>query len=124
MTVIDTALGGPVWAYTLDTIIFDIFRGTIEEDPCITGINKINGNKNNLIIYPNPNSGIFTISNSQHSIHNSQLIIQDVLGRTVYNQPIINPYQTTIDISNISNGIYFYRLVKDNEIINGKLIKE
>src|ERR1035437_2111288 len=49
-----------------------------------TGINLI-PNKESITIYPNPTSGIFTLSYNSHlSIQNSQLKIYDVLGQEVY----------------------------------------
>ena len=85
-------------------------------------INKINAV---LDIYPNPTSGTFTLSyNSQLSILNSQLKIYDVLGQEVYTQSITNPNQTTITVSQLSNGVYFYKLTNNKETYRGKFVKE
>ena len=89
-----------------------------------TGIPTINGNSE-CKLYPNPTSGTFTLSyNSQLSIPNSQLKIYDVLGQEVYTQPITNPNQTTINISQLSNGVYFYQLINNKETLRGKFIKQ
>ena len=88
-----------------------------------TGIDKLSYHKN-FSIEPNPTSGTFTLSyNSQLSIHNSQLKIYDVLGQEVYTQPITNPNQTTITISQLSNGVYFYQLINTQETYRGKFVK-
>src|ERR1035438_7798988 len=59
-----------------------------------------------ISLYPNPTSGTFTLSyNSQLSLLNSQLKIYDVLGQEVYQQQINQSSQTTINISQLSNGV-------------------
>jgi len=85
---------------------------------------------NTINIYPNPTSGTFTLTyNSQLSLLNSQLIITDVLGRAVYHQAIINPNNTTINISQLSNGVYFYEIQSGNSTgsltgMRGKIVVE
>ena len=93
------------------------------------GINEIKTNYY-VSLYPNPTSGTFTLSyNSQTPILNSQLKIYDVLGQEVYTQAITNPNQTTINVSQLSNGVYFYQFTKNNSTgsltsIRGKFVKE
>jgi len=76
-------------------------------------------------ISPNPNIGNFTLKYSQLSILNSQFIIKDVLGRTVYTHNINGAEgKETIDVSDLSNGVYFYQLSNLKETIRGKFVKE
>ena len=82
-----------------------------------------------ITLYPNPTFGTFTLSyNSQLSPAraglNSQLVIMDVLGQEVYTQAITNPNQTTINVSQLSNGVYFYQLTNGMETYRGKFVKE
>ena len=79
-----------------------------------------------ISIYPNPTSGTLTLSYSlpQSGISNYELGIMDVLGRTVYTQAITNPNQTTINVSQLSNGVYFYQLTNNKETYRGKFVKE
>jgi len=85
-----------------------------------TGIGDLNNKQEYLNLYPNPTSGTFTLSyNYQTPILNSQLKIYDVLGQQVYTQAIINPNQTTINVSQLSNGIYFWEM-KTNHGIEGQ----
>ena len=79
----------------------------------------------NISLYPNPTSCTITLSyNSQTPILNSQLKIYDVLGQEVYTQAITNPNQTTINVSQLSNGVYFYQLTNNTETYRGKFVKE
>jgi len=52
------------------------------------------------------------------------LRIPDVLGNEVYSQPINNSTQSTINISYLSNGMYFYRITSDKETMQGKFMKQ
>jgi len=97
----------------------------VEEPDSLTmsGIETITYNKG-IGIYPNPTSGAFTLSyNSQLSILNSQFKIYDVTGREVYSQPSRlnrdNQESTIINVSNLSNGIYYWEM-KSNNGIEGK----
>jgi hypothetical protein len=110
-----------------------IFNQTILSNPGMylakidntTGIYNPASQKYEVLIYPNPNKGTFTISyNSQLSILNSQFIITDVMGNEVYNQPINNSTQSTINISNLSNGVYFYQIRNEKETMRGKFVVE
>ncbi len=77
---------------------------TIIQDATV-GINELNTTSNHITIYPNPTSGIVTISSSQ-TIANIEVF--DVTGKLVYNQQT-NNHQTNLEVnlSALSNGIYF-----------------
>jgi hypothetical protein len=111
----------------------NISLGIIHVFPCdsvncnlLTGINTIiTPSISQFSLYPNPTSGTFTLTyNSQLSILHSQFKIYDVTGREVYSQPIINQESTIINVSNLSNGIYFYQLINKEETYRGKFVKE
>jgi type IX secretion system substrate protein len=90
----------------------------------ITGIKEVNNNEA-VRVYPNPVSNTLNIlfPNSQLSILNSQFSITDVLGNTVYHQTL-NNLNTSIDVSYLSNGVYFYQLTNNKETQRGKFVVE
>ena len=97
-------------------------HGGIVTPICYNGINEIRNNYY-ISLYPNPTSGTITLSyNSQTPILNSQLKIYDVLGQEVYTQAITNPNQTTINVTQLSNGVYFYQLTNNTETYRGKFV--
>jgi type IX secretion system substrate protein/beta-propeller repeat-containing protein len=89
------------------------------------GIPQVNS-KYSISLYPNPTSGTFTLSCSlpQSGISNYELGIMDVLGRMVYTQAIVNQQSSIINVSQLSNGIYFYQLTNGKETYRGKFVKE
>lgn len=77
---------------------------------------------NNISIYPNPSTGLFTISNADKIIE--KLEIYDISGKIILtknNFSIQN--ETSFDISNASTGIYFVKITSDNQTSIKKIIK-
>ncbi|MEP7167901.1 MAG: T9SS type A sorting domain-containing protein [Bacteroidota bacterium] len=87
-------------------------------------VNEVNVN-NTLLLYPNPSNSEVTIhfQNTSLPSQNSQLLFTDVFGKEIYKQ-VINQSETTIDVSNWSEGIYFYEIKGTNEIARGRFVKE
>jgi len=101
----------------------------ISDDFCAnSGLKEIN-NKTGISIYPNPNNGTFSVSYPQtySTLSTNQLIITDVLGNEVLHQSLSNLTNQQINISQWSNGIYFYEVRSGLQIptsVRGKFVKE
>ncbi len=81
-----------------------------------------NDAEKNVSIYPNPSNGIFTIKFK--STQNADIIISNILGEVVFSAKGLNT-STTVNLTNVPGGVYFYRLSNQAEIIgSGKLIVE
>ena len=95
---------------------------------CFTvGIVEVSNINNSISIYPNPTSGIFTIKDVETRLIASlpmQLCIYDLTSREIYTQAITNQNQSTIDISNLCNGVYFYQLTTGKETYRGRIVKQ
>jgi hypothetical protein len=88
----------------------------------VTGINEISAS-GSITIYPNPNDGNFTITQTGPARAGYELGIYDVMGREVYIESINNSSQTAINISNLSDGIYFWKVISERGIIDkGKIV--
>jgi len=90
---------------------------TYKYDANYTGINDIN--RNNIVsIFPNPASNFFKINIPESSI-NSELIISNILGKTVLKSQL-NVSETKIDTRNYASGIYFVSVLSEGKIIDTK----
>jgi len=82
----------------------------IKQDASVS-VNEINSS-NNLNIYPNPTSGIITISSSQVI---ANIDVFDVTGKLVFSQQNCNKQtKSELDLSALTNGIYFIHAVTEN----------
>ena len=78
-------------------------------------------------LYPNPNTGVFTVSYHAELVSASQPLIEiyNVLGEQVYNATLKQVQgDNSINITNQPNGVYLYRVInKDAAILlSGRLI--
>jgi hypothetical protein len=73
-----------------------------------------------LAIYPNPNDGSFNIL-MKNQTQSYKLDIADVQGKSVYTQSGTE-VPSTIQVSNLSDGVYILRIHVGNEVITKKLI--
>lgn len=82
-------------------------------------------NVNDITIYPNPFSSSATISITDLSqINKAELVMYNVLGEVVLSTKL--PEQlTTIKTNHLSSGVYFYKIIFENKIIqSGRLISK
>jgi hypothetical protein len=68
----------------------------------------------NIQIYPNPTKSELNISYSQEELENSELIINDLQGKVIF-QKRLN--FDKIDVSNFPHGIYFLQIRKENKVV-------
>lgn len=77
-----------------------------------TDINRLDF-YNNSLIFPNPTNGSLTIT-SQTVLQKIELVT--ITGQTLYSQVPTNT-NTTLNLENLANGIYFINLYQDNRIV-------
>lgn len=76
-------------------------------------------NIDNIVIFPNPNNGIFTVKLMDHS---SNITIYNSMGKVIHEQKCSKGY-TVIDISYSANGLYFMKIRSINGISTKKMLK-
>lgn len=99
-------------AVLTDTAVFNVPQ-------VITQIAKINENNNDMVIYPNPNNGIFNVAISL-SLKNSSLKIFNITGELVFIKNQIDELNT-INLENQASGLYFIQISNNNYIITSKI---
>jgi len=78
-------------------------------------------NTREIKIYPNPARDYIEFNIQNIMFKTADLIIFDIFGRYVVNKEITTPY-ARIDVSKLPAGIYFYRLIIDEDILSGKFV--
>ena len=88
-------------------------------------VNQITENKNEFDIkcFPNPTSDKITITCSENFNTNFGLTLVNLQGKTVYQTSTnsIMPYE--IDLTNLSNGVYFLNVISNEKHQTFKVIK-
>lgn len=111
-----------IYTYSDSNLCINSDNTIITVISCI-GINQVKTDYG-ISIYPNPNTGLFSIEkplnlNKEVSVNlldaTSKLIIQKVMP--------IDKQKIDIDITNYSKGVYYLKLVIDNETFVQKILK-
>ncbi len=93
--------------------------GTITDICALNEIQSFEKQNFNLSIYPNPNTGTFTISLNEKYSEKIKVTISNVLGETVYSTTQEN--DTTVYLTSLPNGIYFLK-AEAGKIFNQRII--
>jgi len=91
------------------------------KDPYSISTSVLEPNKSNnnyLSIYPNPNSGVFTIKTEMEGNYS----IINELGQTIKQFQLNNTNNYTIDIENLNTGIYFVVGYNNNKMVKQKIV--
>ena len=83
-------------------------------------VNESNKDNSDIIIYPNPTQHFLTIRSSK-AIDSVEVI--DVSGKQIMASKV-NTSETSMDISSLSNGIYFVKVQNEFGVKTEKLVKE
>ncbi len=93
------------------------------EGATTTNIKKNEPTDSGISIYPNPNSGSFTLQ-LKNFIENGEIVLINSVGQKVLEQKLIQK-NTSILTKGLATGVYHYVILKDKkEIGNGKLVIE
>ena len=87
--------------------------------PTILGTEEFN--LQNIGIYPNPSNGIFSVKLGEVIPESIEII--DLTGKIIHTQKEFNNKEISLNLTSISNGIYFIKIATDNQILTRKIIK-
>ena len=102
------------------------FGWTIAYTSIVAGL-ETEKNIENVEIFPNPAHSILNIELTLNKPTNTIINILDLSGKIIYSETKYNPVgkiNNSINVSSLSKGIYFLRIVSDNSVINKKVIIE
>jgi hypothetical protein len=87
-------------------------------------INNVKGNfYNELNVYPNPSSDIFFFNISGKSKGESTLYLYNIQGQLMYEKQNLNQDIIELDATELEMGVYFYKLITDDKVYTGKVLK-
>ncbi len=88
------------------------------KDLGFTGISTVT-NSSDLSIYPNPTTGLLNITTTAT---NATVEFYNVMGQNVMSKTLANG-ANTIDMGSLSDGVYSVRIMQNNTLTIGKIIK-
>jgi len=104
-------------------IDLSISQTNIED--CVTGV-ETNFQTENVIVFPNPSKGLFTISlNNLNFSNNLRILIHNIEGREIYKEKLNVPdtkLEKQIDLTGFSSGTYFLNINSKNKYYRAEII--
>lgn len=116
-----TSSGGSMYVVFLSDEALRSNGWTANYNSTTLGINDFSLNEN-IKIYPNPTSGIFSIQSTLDK--NIKVQIFDILGKQVLKTYTVGKGINSIDASDLSKGIYILKLIDEKGSTTQKLIIE
>ncbi|MBL4735179.1 MAG: choice-of-anchor B family protein [Flavobacteriales bacterium] len=93
----------------------------------VTSINEYGEFPINVIVYPNPNRGLFVLKTNLHERTKLSLTIYNLIGEQIYSENIgtfQGNYTQQIDLSDQAGGIYYVQIIADKGASIAKIIVE
>lgn len=75
-------------------------------------------NSTDLLLYPNPSTGSFTVQKTQEGVLHMQIF--NMVGKEVY-QAYLSAPVTEISLPSVPSGVYFIKFIQANNIITKKI---
>jgi hypothetical protein len=75
-----------------------------------------------LVVYPTVNNGSFTISGRPADLNNAQILLIDQTGQILYNRFNESATSITVNLNNLSNGLYVVEVSQSGKITTRKII--
>jgi hypothetical protein len=112
-----------------DTLPYPYSTKSISINVSVAGINKYLSNNFFFDFYPNPtNSANINMVFQAPTNTQAQVIVYDMMGRAVYSNNLNNRNEInntySLDVSNLSQGMYIVNLIIDNVKVCKKLVRQ
>jgi hypothetical protein len=90
-------------------------------NPNITEEENSNVDNIEIIVYPNPNSGIFTIKPKSTNFSGEKIEVYDLCGKIVYNKEFTINFPVLLDLQYLKAGIYIIEVHANNKSLFSKV---
>jgi subtilisin-like proprotein convertase family protein len=91
-----------------------------------TGLEEFAGDQN-ITVYPNPSSGVVSLSILNAQFQNLQITVTDIQGKLIYSaieKNVNAAFKKEIDLQEQAKGLYFINVIGDQKTASLKLIVE
>ncbi len=105
------------------TIVYDNFTTKAVASEALLGTEKIEFLTTQFLILPNPAKDFVKITSSDFALINA-IELSDVNGRIIKSEKINSISEIQVSISELSNGIYFMKILSDKGTAIKKIVKE
>lgn len=98
----------------------------VYEMTCCVGIEEANFD-GDVKVYPNPNNGNFTVEVTLNQVRNLSVGLHDMVGKQIWSEDAIgstDQFRKQYDLNEMPNGVYFLRILADDQLNVVKLIKQ
>jgi hypothetical protein len=94
-------------------------------DECILHLNEsaVSGQRSAVSIYPTLTSNTITISTPATPQHNTSLTIYNINGQALFTSQITEQI-SVVDVSGLSQGVYFVKVTDESKVQVGKFVKQ
>jgi len=118
----DSITNNPLAKLDIDVqSLHSIYNSSLNQ--CLTTSIKEQKNQTTFTLSPNPTNGILNIS-SNLKTNGFKIEVIDALGKILISEEYKELNQTTINVSNLSSGIYFIKVISGENNSTKKFIKE
>ncbi|MEI6765898.1 MAG: T9SS type A sorting domain-containing protein [Bacteroidota bacterium] len=121
--VVTDLVENPAYQFTA-TAGDDINRFILHFAPRMTTTPENAGTNSDIQIYPNPNTGILTLSNESGTSEPASIEIYDASGKLVYSEPSVSFIHKTIVLNQLPAGIYFLKVQRADNLSILKFVIE
>jgi endoglucanase len=103
------------------TSYYRLSQHDLNGDISYSSVVTVNLNETNIKIYPNPNSGSFTLEIENPS--GASYVIQNLLGQKIAGETLdLKDGKKTFDVHHETKGVYFITISQANKVITKKII--
>ncbi|MBL0051248.1 MAG: T9SS type A sorting domain-containing protein [Bacteroidetes bacterium] len=88
------------------------------------GLVQLQNHQGEMMIYPNPNKGIFWIKTFIDNSISKSMFIYTITGKLIYKKENVIDNIVQVDLSKEARGIYFVKVIQQNNVMVGKVILE
>jgi len=86
----------------------------------VTGTETVIEGQQTMLVYPNPNNGVFTVKFS-HLTEETRVMLFNSTGQLIFNKTTTNP-EILIDLPGITSGMYMVKAVSESRQFSQKIV--